>query len=185
MIYKFPAHFIWKGRISKHEELKDHLKTKIKNSLDQVKSNSWDCEVISSFHEQFNIFSRDEINEIVFNSFDSMMEDIQSDGMEIHIPTRFNLQLPDVWYNYYDNAGHYQEVHDHRPSKFSGIYFLELEGINTTTFYNRHENLMFDCYKRADDVQEGDVILFPSTLLHYVNPVKGKKITISFNIDWT
>jgi predicted 2-oxoglutarate/Fe(II)-dependent dioxygenase YbiX len=31
-------------------------------------------------------------------------------------------------------------------------------------------------------VQEGDVILFPSTLLHYVNPSPANKVTISYNI---
>ena len=34
-------------------------------------------------------------------------------------------------------------------------------------------------------MKEGTVIIFPSELIHYVNPVKKDRVTISFNIVTT
>jgi hypothetical protein len=109
------------------------------------------------------------------------------------------IKFNSMWYNVYRD-GEYQEEHDHlgsifRPSHFSFIHLLCFDKKNhqPPEFRDplsqlRHLSLELDSnhcgeFHRAD-VEEGDVLMFPSYLHHSV-PV-GKKteyprITISFN----
>jgi hypothetical protein len=91
--------------------------------------------------------------------------------------------LEEIWYNHYEKNIHYQETHHHRPSDFSGIYFIELEGKNTTTFYHHHISQMLEQNKTLDKIKEGDVVIFPSSLMHSVRKSNCKKTSISFNIN--
>ena len=109
------------------------------------------------------------------------------------------ISLIDIWKNTY-NKDSFQEVHDHvdNLSQVSGCIFLEDQTKDSSKFYffNRHsielaiwkdimndETLYSNWYP---DIKEGDIIFFPSYLLHGVTPHKLRKprTTISFNLTF-
>ena len=105
-----------------------------------------------------------------------------------------------IWGNWFNvhTSDMYQEVHDHVPSFISGTYYLQFdkEKDNPLTFVS--DNSSFTNMALAMgipikehkyvklDVDEGDVLLFPSTLRHMVTKAKEPhttlRITNSFNI---
>lgn len=109
--------------------------------------------------------------------------------------------IHEIWMNTYDRSN-YQEPHTHLPGFYSAIHYVmfnpyEHEG---TTFCNPLEQInsfMFDgefmderlnphILDHADiPVEEGDVLIFPSNLKHFVkkNDSKHLRMTISFNIN--
>ena len=100
-----------------------------------------------------------------------------------------NLKTPrqstvtEIWYNYY-NTLQGQEVHNHSGSSLSGIYLLHLQEENKTVFYSHSSTNSILCNetKKTTEIQEGNIMLFPSHLAHYVLPCNKKRITIAFNI---
>lgn len=93
-------------------------------------------------------------------------------------------KLSAIWFNIYEE-GSFQEVHVHNGNSvsFSGIYLMELNEPNTTTFTVNDEISYLNGRISTADIEEGSVILFPSTLEHYVNPSKFDRTTIAFNIQ--
>ena len=100
-----------------------------------------------------------------------------------------------LWHNVIKN-GEYQEVHNHLPSFLSAIHFLQFDknehdlpvfldparGVKES----RHKvKTYFDnksCF--LPDVEEGDIIVFPSYLDHFISGGKYDKhrVTVSFNL---
>ena len=109
-----------------------------------------------------------------------------------------------LWYNYYyDNQG--QEKHDHiasagKPNSYwSGIYFHTVNNLSPTVFFNPsslhktqqfpkwEESLISSSYWDTWNLYptDGDVILFPPYLSHFVPPSGNKekmRFTFSFNL---
>jgi len=134
-------------------------------------------------------------------------QEIGNNYLEILKQWRYDIGLKDkpyvheIWMNTYDHS-HYQEPHTHLPGFYSAIHYVmfnpyEHEG---TTFCNPQEQInsfMFDSefmderlnphiLEHADiPVEEGDVLIFPSNLKHFVkkNDSKHLRMTISFNIN--
>jgi|LakMenE18May11ns_1017448.scaffolds.fasta_scaffold9674414_3 hypothetical protein len=179
-LIKFPSEFIWVTSIKEHKKIKKEILPKIKKDIKTLKNNvEWHCEIISSFgqHKEF-LLDEFFLNQIVWNSMDEMLNNLD---FWIKFPKKSYLE--EIWYNHYEKNIHYQETHHHRPSDFSGIYFIELEGKNTTTFYHHHISQMLEQNKTLDKIKEGDVVIFPSSLMHSVRKSNCKKTSISFNIN--
>jgi len=92
----------------------------------------------------------------------------------------------EVWFQQYNhNMNH--AVHTHGPMGFSSVCFIEYDKDNhkPTTFISPFGNYITGELERYEpDVEEGDIIFFPSNLLHYA-PINLSKITrtiISFNL---
>jgi len=114
------------------------------------------------------------------------------------IAAKRSIRLIDIWKNTYDKDG-FQEVHDHldQDVHISGCIFLEDQTKDTSKFYffNRH-NVELAVLKAAvnhngmlsnkwyPNIKAGDIILFPSHVLHGVSPHNSSKTrtTISFNL---
>lgn len=109
-----------------------------------------------------------------------------------------SIQYTDAWFNYYVD-GQYQEPHDHvNPDyntpdpHFSAIHFLQydktrhrpVEFIDPNSKLNRR-HLRTDRF--APDIEEGDLIVFPCHLTHFVTPSEPTpdypRITVAFNIN--
>ena len=112
----------------------------------------------------------------------------------------FNFSIKNIWYNYYSD-GEYQEDHDHlgnpfHQSHFSLIHFLSYNKEEHTPPEFRDPLSQLRCLSLELDsnrcgevyvpnVEEGDLLMFPSYLIHRVLPCKKTnypRITISFNI---
>jgi hypothetical protein len=182
--YVVPSEFLFWTKNKKHQEHKAALLELIYKNLDNTKGlqkNLWFCDVNTEF------FSKDScaakyINLVVDGVYPAL------DGMFSEVPS---IRKPkssvvrDVWYNHYDpltNSG--QEVHTHTTCSYSGIYFLELSEPNTTMFFSHlaSVNEVTPATKTTEFIEEGDILLFPSTMMHYVLPAKQHRTTIAFNI---
>jgi hypothetical protein len=82
-----------------------------------------------------------------------------------------NLISYDIWINYC-NFGDQNKKHIHLDSNFAGILFVKND--NESTYFENGEVI---------NGKKGDIVIFPSSLLHWTKPQKSKKerTTISFN----
>lgn len=109
-----------------------------------------------------------------------------------HFSYTDNFEVSNPWINHYSYNG-FQETHYHPYSDISAVFFIN-EGIDFGRFYfyDRMSGLInpkIQKLLRFDDtcvpkVNCGDMIMFPSYLLHGVTPHKNEEIrkTLSFNI---
>ena len=118
------------------------------------------------------------------------------------------LQVPPFSYEYHGwinvhDSDMYQEVHNHIPAIISGIYYIQFDTdkhnsvqfINPNPVYHTlmntlnldvHNPMMGPSTHIGLDFNEGDVVLFPSTLDHFVpksiEPSDTFRISLSFNV---
>lgn len=201
--FVFPAPFVWWKKVKEHEKIKEKYLPMIEEDYnlnrDSYNSkNSWNCEVTTSFFQEkiCSLFDETFYNDVIWDSIDKMIFDMTKrlDG----IRTPIESMVKQLWYNKYE-SGNWQEIHNHQAGNrfpvhfamvsFSGIYLLDINEENATTFYTTQAN--YGCYSPAhsplcvfktNHIPEGSVILFPSELSHYVNPCVNSRTTISFNI---
>jgi uncharacterized protein (TIGR02466 family) len=110
---------------------------------------------------------------------------------------RIRWLLKEMWVNVLDTGGH-QATHNHANSFVSGVVFLtpthpgsqtvfmKSPGGTDFLFKNDHKGMNPGPYSADKWIspapQPGDLILFPSYLLHAVPPNRGeRRITLSFN----
>jgi uncharacterized protein (TIGR02466 family) len=110
---------------------------------------------------------------------------------------RIGWSLKEMWVNVLDRGGH-QAMHNHANSFISGVVyltpthpgsqtvFMKSPGGTDYTFKNDHSKITpgpFSADKWISPApQPGDMVLFPSYLMHAVPPNQGeRRITLSFN----
>jgi hypothetical protein len=102
-----------------------------------------------------------------------------------------------LWHNVYWKGEEYQEKHNHIPCHFSLIHFLSFnkgehkapifyDPARNIKAYCRHESVPTAYWQESTSIEvaEGDVLVFPSYLEHYVPPGKYStpRVTVSMNI---
>ena len=90
-----------------------------------------------------------------------------------------------VWFQKYEqNMDH--SVHDHGKGGFSAVCFVEYDKNyhSPTTFISPFLDQDGKRIKYHPDVEEGDIIFFPSNLSHYAptNPTNKTRIVMSLNL---
>jgi len=111
-------------------------------------------------------------------------------------PRKVNLQL-ECWANV-SKSGHYNSVHDHPGTTWSGVYYVSAGKVETNdpangrlelldprvgvSLFGREEGLLGGRY--FIEPMPGLMVLFPSWLKHMVHPFfgSGERISISFNV---
>jgi hypothetical protein len=116
----------------------------------------------------------------------------------------YQIAIDEIWYNCYLD-GEYQEAHDHlvrssgnySPAHFSCIHFLSFDSTRhkPVRFHDPIEQIRCMSYELNEskynsiiypDISEGDFIMFPSYLIHSVEPSPPTpdypRITIAMNI---
>lgn len=191
MLDLFPARFVYCQSIQNHIHYKKKYLSKIRNDLQQNKflydsRSNWKCNTTSSFFgnkkKNIQMFDDEFYQDIIWNQLKKLKKELENSIALYKFPEL--LELKEIWYNIYEK-GTYQEYHDHKGSNFSGVYFIDLNEENKTIF--KQEDLTAisnNKYYLYDTkyVKEGDVIIFPSDLLHCVEPCETDRITISFNL---
>ena len=90
-----------------------------------------------------------------------------------------------MWAQKYQ-SNHYHGVHCHGATGYSAIFYAQFEENHSgTTFYAPFSDFMTGKHlEYTPKVSEGDIIFFPSTILHECRPVQSDKerIVISFNV---
>ena len=185
----FPQ-FYYHGEVEKHQELKDKLLSELTDDkLSQPKE--WNCSVQSSF-ETDNNFSWDYFYECIKPNLIDMHQ--QLNGNPLH-----QFKMTEAWLNKYQR-GDSQEVHTHIGADnctFSCSYFAQY-ALNDARFlfydpdqtkhlgeFTKHYDGVVNTW--FPDVQEGDIIIFPSWLHHQVEPHRSDttRITVSANFKVT
>ena len=176
--------FIFYCDIPNHIDIKEnyysHLKDIVRDSNDTIVKR-WNCNVRTTYNFTVDcLWDEYFLDNVVWKPMDQMLEEVNLN----HYPK--NSKIGGIWANFY-KGGEFQESHDHVGSShnyFSGIYILDQTGPNKTSFFSNNYGILDSCIhtKDMDDIKEGTVIIFPSNLLHYVNPVEDERCTISFNI---
>jgi hypothetical protein len=185
MHHIFPSEFIFWAKAKNHLVNKNFLYETIMGSLDITKDKHighWKCNVNTEFFAGSDTYVKyiDLVVNDVYPALDCMFN-------EIPIKTPKSSKVKNIWYNYYEQ-GHNQEIHTHVPnSNLSGIYLLHLEEKNKTVFYSYNSSIcgLSSPVKQLVEAEEGDIIIFPSVLLHYVIPCEKPRATIAFNIECT
>ena len=181
----FPSLYYWLYDIPNFEELKDYVKSKEniytnehpwqKNCLIDTTTID-DTDFIDVLKPSLELFTREALKDVD------------------------NIKFEQPWINHY-KRGYYQELHDHRNADISSVFFIN-EGKKFGKFFfsNRYsitassrllkalkqDDLTCDiCYPVDSESQAGQVLFFPSTMLHGVTPHKSDVIreTLSCNFN--
>ena len=185
----FPQ-FYYHGEVENHQQLKDKLLSELTDDkLSQPKE--WNCSVQSSF-ETDNNFSWDYFYECIKPNLLDMHQQLK--GNPLH-----QFTMTEAWLNKY-GRGDSQEVHTHIGADnctFSCSYFAQY-ALNDARFlfydpdqtkhlgeFTKHYSGVVNTW--FPDVQEGDIIIFPSWLHHQVEPHRSDttRITVSANFKVT
>ena len=185
----FPQ-FYYHGEVENHQQLKDKLLSELTDDkLSQPKE--WNCSVQSSF-ETDNNFSWDYFYECIKPNLIDMHQQLK--GNPLH-----QFTMTEAWLNKY-GRGDSQEVHTHIGADnctFSCSYFAQY-ALNDARFlfydpdqtkhlgeFTKHYSGVVNTW--FPDVQEGDIIIFPSWLHHQVEPHRSDttRITVSANFKVT
>lgn len=185
----FPAPFVYHYNVPEHVQIKQELKPKLdsfyqKHHEEQLyrwtTDKTYKSGMCTNFNEaslQRNWYTSEHIQAIVWNSLDELLSKLNQQNKK--------CKLVDFWWNVYQK-GDSAPVHNHGTFGISGVYLLHLNEPNKTIFFSKSkallQNLTDIVEYAADKVPEGTVMLFPSSLSHYVEPAETTRMSISFNV---
>jgi|694.fasta_scaffold124343_2 uncharacterized protein (TIGR02466 family) len=204
MLKLFPGPFVYHDSIENHQDIKQDILPKIIEECENNKTNeSYIWQTYASvnnnartnfYNTRSDLFQQKHIENIIHKPLNKLLDSLYNENF-VAIPSTSlpqNAKIKAIWWNVY-KKGEYVELHNHGLFGLSGVYFIDLpdDEVNSTTFvYNNYYPLSDDkkedfslLYHNSEYVKEGDVLIFPSSLKHYVNPVLTTKVSISFNIE--
>lgn len=194
----------WKTKLNINQETKLNLLSAIEKSYINNKDYyhpKWNCRMHSSIVMDDHI-NYDDVVKLYANQYETFVSENHL-NLNDH---QYYISKP--WYNYYLKYSN-QEPHEHLQldsesnsfGLFSGVHFLKLDKEHPKiTFSNPSLQHIFGTYSnflyKKDikhsfsknlfeyEVEEGDIIIFPAFLQHFVyqQKVDTPRITISFNI---
>jgi|TARA_Y100000015_G_scaffold17015_1_gene16376 hypothetical protein len=146
-------------------------------------------------------FDQDELNHKIFES--EKIHELYMKYVSSIFDKPVSFSLEDMWFNYYID-GEYQEEHHHinptpflPPVHFSCVHYLKYDEEEhvPTTFHDPISTLRCHSFeiesnyyreKWSPKVKEGDLLIFPSYLVHHVEKSKptpdNPRITVAFNL---
>jgi uncharacterized protein (TIGR02466 family) len=184
--YRFPSPFVYITEIENHSEWKKHVKKSVKrwqNSQTKPFSEKG-SNLLTSYHvkEPLNEFLDPVfLKAIVWDPLDKALEEADLAAQ----PSQSYLH--NIWFNKYPEGGSLG-AHVHPNSEWSGVYIVEMSQPNPTFFmYNSTSNSPAFCTSLDTEksAKEGNVIIFPSHLIHWVHTTCEKRLTVSFNVGST
>lgn len=196
----FPIH-IYQRNVKETVYLQDELVESIysgyKSDKDRKAPQGWFTNHIYTTFDDV-----DGINDTIFST-NPRIREIYFDNITKFFDQEVSFDIINFWANVYEN-GEYQEDHTHlsdeynaRPVQFSCIHFLKFDSEKHVPVafvdpieITRYTSLeMKSNYYRSHyypQVKEGDLLMFPSYLSHYVRPSEptpgNPRITVSFNL---
>jgi hypothetical protein len=197
-----PFYFKWTLPIELQSLIEDKVKDFLSKNQDKLeRPTGWQCEVETTFNHMFDPSKGTDsinINGIFVPYINDMISYLNWDLKNFQ-----NIKT-EYWINVYKSS-HWQESHDHVPNKFSGVYCVKfnpaihgrlifenpLKQQNQYAYQNQYDldtRLSFFKGSIVAEVKQGDLIIFPSSLVHRVERPKingtEERITIAFNVDF-
>lgn len=186
----FPTPFVYRYEVPEHDVISGELKSKLNKFYDLHHTNeqyTWNAnrkvssDMCTNFHfsAKHNRWYTDyDLKCIVWNPIDKLLIHLKQGNSK--------CDIKDIWWNVYQ-TGDYAPIHNHGNCGLSGLYVLESNEPNKTIFMYHNNYLIKPTsdteYHRTYDVTEGTVLLFPSSLYHYVDPTEQRRMSISFNVQ--
>jgi hypothetical protein len=134
----------------------------------------------------FNSFEHKVVGNVITSPLDIKTDILDEEIVLFENECNLKFISSEVWFQEYkQNMNH--AVHNHGSTGFSSVCFIEYDKKyhKPTTFISPFNNYITGELERYEpDVEEGDIIFFPSNLLHYVptNLVDKVRIIVSFNL---
>tara|TARA_A100001391_G_scaffold170385_1_gene131402 strand:+ start:593 stop:1159 length:567 start_codon:yes stop_codon:yes gene_type:complete len=108
---------------------------------------------------------------------------------------KYNFKLENLWINS-NKKGDFNKIHNHPCSHFSGVYYLQVQNDGGQLIFYRGDtsNQMVGIQHFIDNADtrtnfeiqplSNQIIIFPSNLLHTVQPHKSNepRVSVSFNL---
>jgi hypothetical protein len=151
----------------------------------QAKPQTWETDRV---HSSFVTRPKDAVIKSMPAPYEKLISDyVRAEKFRVH-----------VWHNVYWKHEEYQERHHHIPFHISLIHFLAFDRTEhkPPVFYDPaeqikaytvHDAIPKDVYddKVVIDVDEGDILIFPSYLEHRVptGKYKNPRVTVSMNVS--
>jgi len=136
------------------------------------------------------------VNELILTAFDKYIDSLPDSALltrNEHPDRRFDLHTPVIhhWANVNSKHG-YNIAHTHVGSVVSGVIYLQAAQTGMIEFHpsNYIYKTNHPCWFYNGSMQyhpeDGDILLFPSHLLHSIepNPADKERINIAFNISY-
>lgn len=180
------------SRIAEADRLNAELETTIqlaRQRLPSSKPQSWACDLYTTIGSPEALFGLPGIGRLLEIGLSKMQRYAEAYAY----PSSLKPRITDCWVNVY-RAGQSQEVHVHKNSLFSGIYYLQApEGSGATLFYSPNCDVMLEPRPTQGNnlnanvtgfpAEAGKMMIFRSSTRHSVLPgdFAGERITISFN----
>ena len=198
-IYRIFSIPIWIGEVKDKQNINESL---LNNQIIKENKTRVYQHFRGDFNSSFGLDAHldekwvDDILDEILSGFKKFIFDLTAENK----PLPKNIELNDIWFNCY-KEGQYQESHDHLgydfKSPFSFIYYLKLplNGSRKTVFVNDgykknkffySDNLNILETEHSPNLKEGQYIIFPSFLTHYVihhEDINEQRITLAGNIQ--
>jgi len=204
-LHQIFAPFYWKTHVSETQEILDKCLTQIESCVEKKPvaiPADWECVIHSSFMSNDPDMKLDSewLNSLYSKYIIAFFDEINV--------AKGPAMIYDPWYNAF-SQNHFQESHAHLPNDFSMVHYILFDDKEhvATTFVNpnptaaealihfrpqfinrvnkkdtRHSFCM--THFTPSDIKQGDLIIFPAYLSHFVKPNTStkKRITITLNI---
>ncbi|MBM3950557.1 MAG: hypothetical protein FJ311_03790 [Rhodospirillales bacterium] len=171
-------------------ELKEEI-ARIKGTVPNSLPQGWSCHVYTTIRSQLNLMDRPAFKKLGDIIMAESAAYARGYGLDID---RFPLRLNECWVNVY-GPGDAQDVHVHRNSVLSGIYYVAAPPQSGELLFHSPmsevmleppitEVNLFNVPVRNVVPSPGTMIFFRSWLRHSVKPTLGKeeRISVAFNL---
>jgi hypothetical protein len=172
MIYEILPKKIYKAKVKNFEAVQSEIANIAK-----------DCEWVYKHPAEWGLMTKldkdhhSDKDVISDNDMQNIANEIM-DAVSVYNP-EFELRGAKSWFVKYD-TGDFAHVHNHAGgcNAISGVYFHKLGKEGHLFFMDKEDG---DCMHIT--AEEGELILFPSTLLHGITRVEGEKLTLAFDLS--
>lgn len=125
------------------------------------------------------------VRKFINSSLDTYFQNVYNPKQDI------SLRITQSWANY-TKPGKFHHKHAHPNSFISGVFYAKVENTDRIDFFKDTYNTFnipakeygtYNSNSSQVNVENGLLLLFPSSLLHMVNPVQGAhtRISVAFN----
>ena len=180
-------------QIEDYEQLNADLEPEIetiRRTTPSSKPQSWACELYTTIGDPHSLLERPGMTAFRRAAEAQVRAYARTLNLDIE---RHPPRITECWFNVYQST-HSQEIHLHRNSVISGIYYVQAPpGSGATLFYSPQADVMLEPPSSAPNNLNakvtgfppiaGRMILFRSSVRHSVLPgtMDGERITIAFN----
>jgi len=196
---RFPSgEYVYWTRLDEHERIKGELLPVV---IDKMKNGCIEnpfktCTMKTTITHNYKLLNREQLQKVLFEPLRKMFSEI--DDSYIKNMDIYKTCVTTQWFNFYEK-GDFQEVHSHLQNDnqmqeviidgkfckevFSAVYILHDKSTENSLVF-KGGDIVFDTSKQSD-IQEGCVLLFPTSLKHEVRPVVVPgRITFAFNVAY-